>query len=436
MISLRSLSPRASLVAVLAASSSLLAACDADPIGGGSGGGGGGGGDAITTTGPAPSTTTGPESSTSTSTVGPGGQGHGEQGQGGGAGGVDAVGGGPAASGSIALYGHQLPTPGEGGGTSVGVGGSGPGGDDDRLYLFVTNTSVACAEPFGFDHDCHDTEFKAIIGLPREYQQAGTYELDDPAITASYGVSGPNPDDTCFGGGGSFLDGTIQIVSVNDDRVRLVLDGTSPSQLEGEHTALFCGGSGPGPEESSVIGYDPSDLPPPDGESSSVSTGAGEEKFILVFADHAQSCADPFGDPPGPGEAHHELVIRLPPAYLAPGSYELADPMVEADSYTFEENTAASGGGSGTMPGVLVIHEVTDETIDLELSGTEGAVAALEARRPWIRAGRRSPSPGSRCSRRGSDRPGSPRSPRARRSSRWSRRTSGCTRPWPRRRRP
>lgn len=355
-----------SLLAVLAASSGLLVACNADPIGGGSGGGGG---DDDTTV---VSTSTGTDTS-----VGGNGSGGDQATSTSSTGGGNAVGGGPAAYESVAMYGDQIPESGSGGGSSsVGVGGSDPGFEDDRLFLFVSNGAVLCSDPFTVDENCPEEEFKAIIGLPVEYQQPGTYDLDDPAITASFSEWGPDGDGSCFGGGGSFFDGTIEIVGIESDRVRLVLAGTSPSNLDGQHAAFFCGAEPP-PEESSVIGYYPSDLPPPESGSSGTTGGGGDERFILVFADHAQSCADPFGNQPGPGELHEELVIRLPDSYLVPGTYDLADPMIEADSFYYEENSAASGGGG--VVGTLVIHEVTDTTIDLELSGTPTDFANVAA---------------------------------------------------------
>lgn len=351
MISQRPLLPRhASTIALLAASSLLAVGCDANPIGGGSGGGGAGGGETVASSG----------------AVGQGGH--------------PAEGGGAPvdAHPSIALYGDQIPPVDPGDSTSVGVGGSGPGHDPDRLVLFVSRDQVACASPFGVPDECPEVETtKAIISLPSEYQVPGTYDLDDPLIISSFSMTGANEDGSCYGGGGSFFDGTIQIVSIDEDRVRLVLDGTSPGALDGQHTAFFCGGSES--DESSVIGYFPSDLPPIEGPDTSVATtGGGEEAFVIEFADHAQSCADPYGDLPGPGETHRSFIVRLPPSYLEPGTYSLNDPFIETGEYFLDSQTGSVGSG-GQGAGTLVIHEVTDAAIDLELSGVSPDFANVAA---------------------------------------------------------
>lgn len=359
MSSLRAFSPTISCLA-LAATGLLATACDVDPIGGGAGGEGGGSESSSV------STASSQEVATSSGT----------QGQGGGmtssvsTGGGSSVGGGTASP-NIALFGDEIPDLGGGGSTSAQAGsGGGTGFESDRLYLFLSDTTLSCGDPFGVEEDCTEQEFRAVIGLPPEYQAVGTYDLNDPAIISNFSEWGPGDDPgVCQGGGGSFFDGSIRITLIDDQEIRAILEGTSPSNLEGAHEVVRCGGDPP--EESSVIGYFPSDLPPPE-SGSSVSTsgpGGGAEKFILVFADHAQSCADPFGNQPGPGETHHEVVLRIPPEYLSPGVYPLSDPAIEYEIFQFEENTAATGGNGGAV-GTLTILAVGPDSIELELEGT------------------------------------------------------------------
>lgn len=362
-MSLRAPHHPTSSLAALAALGLFAAACDADPIGGG----GGAGGDDTSV-----STVTGTGGSGEVATTTVTGTGGGQVGTSTGVGGGSSTstGGGDPGETGIALFGDEIPETGGGGGTSVassGVGGGGGGFDPDRLYLFLSNQPQLCSDPFGVDPGCELQTFQAVIGLPPEYQTEGTYDLDDPAIISNFGEFGPDGQGGCQGGGGSFWEGTIRITLIDDTTIRVILEGTSPATLDGAHEVSRCGSQPP--EESSVIGFFPSDLPDPGSGSSVATTGGGAEKFVLVFADHAQSCADPFGNQPGPGEVHHELVVRLPQEYLVPGEYDLTDPALEASTFQYEENTAVSGGG-GPIPGTLTILSVSDDSLEIELEGT------------------------------------------------------------------
>jgi hypothetical protein len=359
-------------LAALTAAASFVVACGAsvDPIGGGQGGGGGEGDDVAAVT----SVSSGEAVGTTSSSNQGGGSGVGGSGDGGaGVGGENptAVGGGSPGSESIALFGDELPPiDGEGGGTSsvsVGAGGAGgaPGFDEDRLYLFVSRDPQSCGDPFA--QSCATNTFEAVIGLPPEYQTEGVYELSDPAIIANFSEAGPGGKGECFGGGGSFFSGTIEVLLIDDTAVRIELAGTSPSNLEGEHLVLRCGDE---PIEGNQIAYFPSDLPDGgSGPTSGVGPGGGEEAFVLDFGDHPQSCSDPF-DPPGPGETHHDFLIYLPPEYLTPGVYPLDDPNISTGYYEMEENVAAVSGGGPSRPGTLTIFEVNDSYVDLQLEGT------------------------------------------------------------------
>lgn len=359
MSSLRATPPRLAVLAVLAASGALLAACDANPIGGGTSGTGGSGGDDVSSV----STTVqggGSPVGTSSSSQGTGGAG---------TGGADAVGGG-AASDSVALYGDEIPESDGGDTGSTGVGG-GSGFEDDRLYLFVSDAPTACDDPFFVDESCPEQEFRAVIGLPPEYQTPGVYDLDDPAIISNFSEWGPSDGGECQGGGGSFWDGTIEVIAIESDRVRVVLAGTSPENLDGAHAVYFC--NAPPVDDSAVIAYFSSDLPEP-GSGSAVATSGtsgGEELLHIRFADHGQSCADPGGPAPGPGETHHEFIVAIPQSYLTPGTYQLDDAAIVTSYYEMEENTAAVSGGGGTRPGALTILSVTDDTLEIELTGSQ-----------------------------------------------------------------
>ena len=68
-------------------------------------------------------------------------------------------------------------------------------------------------------------------------------ELDTLALSSVYSITSPDHGGgDCYGGGGNFVDGTIEIVSIDADRVVVQLDGTNTTEFDanGEHTALRC----------------------------------------------------------------------------------------------------------------------------------------------------------------------------------------------------
>lgn len=291
------------------------------------------------------------------------------------------VGGGPAGEGG---YGTSDVGVGVGGGSSgeggygSGVGGGSPGWDPDTLILFISNDLVECVDPFGSADDCGERQVKAIINLPPAYQQVGVYSLSDEALNAFFSET-QGDGNICEGGGGSFWDGTLEVLEVNDSFIRVQLAGTSPADLDGIHDVLRCSsGPTPPPLESSVIAYFPSGLPPQHeggDDTSSVTTGTGnpgEESFVINFANHAQVCSNVYGGEPGPGQTFESFNILLPPSYLVPGVYSLEDPAITTLQFELSENTgSAASGAPGGQPGTLTILEVTPGYIDLELEGTQ-----------------------------------------------------------------
>jgi hypothetical protein len=136
-----------------------------------------------------------------------------------------------------------------GGGTSSSSSGGG-GVDPNTLYVIVGSPVPACADPFGSSAQCGPT-FTVSIGIPPQLQQPGTLSLSSAALISTFSALGsPNsttPGD-CPGGGGSFTDGTIEILSIDATQVVFTLsgtmmfagDGVSDDVADGTYVAARC----------------------------------------------------------------------------------------------------------------------------------------------------------------------------------------------------
>lgn len=198
-----------SLVILLGATIASLAACGTEVVGGGGQGGGGQGG--------------------STASAGDGGNG------GGGVGGANA--GTPNA---IAMLYSELSSP-NATGTTVASSGTGGGPGPDTLYIAVASDGQLCNDPFKAE-PCGD-QWRVSFGIPVELQKVGVISLSDPSIISNFSMSGPiDPSGICSGGGGSFLDGTLEITAIDGNHVAGVLSNTPTFDFDanGAFDAVRC----------------------------------------------------------------------------------------------------------------------------------------------------------------------------------------------------
>jgi hypothetical protein len=124
--------------------------------------------------------------------------------------------------------------------TSTGSGGSLPG---DDLFLITGNQTPVCEDPFGLP-GCEAPGWSVSIGLPAAYQTPGVYSLSDPALYASFSVGLGSPGE-CSGGGGSYFDGSIEIIAIDAQHVQYELSGTANlwgdfGNADGTYTAARC----------------------------------------------------------------------------------------------------------------------------------------------------------------------------------------------------
>jgi hypothetical protein len=179
--------------------------------------------------------------------------GHHEGGSGGsggcGTGGDSATGGGATGPVNAIAVPYVLianaPPP-DGSSSDTGSSGAGGGGvDPNTLYVQIGNFSQSCGandEPYCVGAPV----WQVSVGIPPALQVPGVIQLSDPNLISFFSENSPNsetPGD-CGGGGGSFLDGTLEIVSIDAGTIVVILSGTSSGfgdvDVDGEYTAPIC----------------------------------------------------------------------------------------------------------------------------------------------------------------------------------------------------
>ncbi len=141
-------------------------------------------------------------------------------------------------AGGIALRYGDFPPPSSSSG-STGSGGGIPI-DPERIYITFGSQKPLCEAPFE-SGGCGN--WKVAFGLPPELLQPGVLELADSRLNAYSSSSGPDRGGgDCYGGGGSFVDGTVEIVSVDEDKIVIRLADTWAFDFDanGEHTIDRC----------------------------------------------------------------------------------------------------------------------------------------------------------------------------------------------------
>lgn len=193
----------------------MILGCQAQVIGGGSGGSGGGGGNDTTTTGVVMTSGGGSDGGSALPNDGP----------------------------AIAMLYSELPSFDPQSGSAVCTGG-GNAIDPSSLYLFVSNSAQACANPFAGSGSCATLSYQLSILLPPSLQVLGSHSLNEIGYLS---VSEPGGSGTCSGGGGSYWDGTIDITSIDSTHVTFTLAGTAQifsftpqGTADGTYTAPRC----------------------------------------------------------------------------------------------------------------------------------------------------------------------------------------------------
>jgi hypothetical protein len=151
----------------------------------------------------------------------------------------------PPPSNALAIFREDIPPYDPTGTTAVSVssgGGGDPPGDD--LILVASSASPQCSDPYG-SPGCAADGWAVFVSLPAAYQTPGVYSLSDPAINSHFSMSFTENGQCAGGGGGSYWDGSIEVVSIDAEGVTFVLSGTAAIGLgfgnaDGSYGAPIC----------------------------------------------------------------------------------------------------------------------------------------------------------------------------------------------------
>jgi len=130
-------------------------------------------------------------------------------------------------------------------GSSVATTSGGDTIDPDTLFIFVSSETLSCDNPM-VELDCGG-QWEVSISIPPALQQPGTLLLDSDEINSSFSATGPGSGTLdggdCWFGGGSFWDGAIEILSIEDDNIEFELTDTSDLDFDadGSYDAAICG---------------------------------------------------------------------------------------------------------------------------------------------------------------------------------------------------
>lgn len=113
---------------------------------------------------------------------------------------------------------------------------SGEAIDPDTLYIFLSSQQLTCADPLA-SLDCGQ-QWDVTIAVPPALQQVGSLSLDNPDLISVFGATGPGAGDLdsggCYFGGGSYMDGTLEIVSIGADSVTIQLSNTMDFEFDAD----------------------------------------------------------------------------------------------------------------------------------------------------------------------------------------------------------
>lgn len=142
-------------------------------------------------------------------------------------------------AGGIAIPFNEIPSTGGSSGSTGGGGGEPL--DPNRIFITFGSQKPVCESPYRSGGCGH---WKVGFGVPPELLKAGTViPLTDAQLNSYSSFSGPDRGGgDCYGGGGSFIAGTVEIVSVDDEKILIRLEDTWTFDFDanGEHTIDRC----------------------------------------------------------------------------------------------------------------------------------------------------------------------------------------------------
>jgi hypothetical protein len=291
-------------------------------------------------------------------------------------------------------------------GTTVGSTTSSGGGGVDPNGLLITvyggGAQTSCKAPFGGTY-CGG--WSVSFTLPPALQKPGVVSLADPNLHASFSMGGGSGDE-CWGGGGSFTEGGVEIVSIDDKAIALKLTGTNTLEFDanGSHTALLCsklpvvpkeppqkadglaihyghiGNNGPYTAVTVTSGYSSGYTTTTTSTGgttvASTSAGGGEDfddpKDLLLVIDPsgAATCGSPYQSGSCP---YWRVSLRLPVELQKPGTLPLNDNRLRASFSASDKNKGNKDcwwGGGSFVDGTITISSIDASSVKVKLQGT------------------------------------------------------------------
>jgi hypothetical protein len=130
-------------------------------------------------------------------------------------------------------------------GAAVGAGG-GTSIDPNTLYVEIGNFTPTCVGGDPAPVCTSSLTWQISVAIPPALQVPGVLQLSDPNLLSVFSESGSEGGSpgACAGGGGSFTQGTLEIVSIDADAIVVILSGTSAVgsdfDADGQYTAPIC----------------------------------------------------------------------------------------------------------------------------------------------------------------------------------------------------
>jgi hypothetical protein len=194
--------------------------------------------------------------------------------------------------------------------------------------------------------------------LPATAQPGDVFALDQNGfLMETDALDGSDPE-ICGAGGGTFWDGTVEVLSDDGAAFTVRLSGTANlffagESADGDYVVTRCGGAPPVP---AIM-------------TSAVASFRADGTLDLTVSSLASTCEDP-----SPGsdcsQAAQNVFISLPPSMQAPGTYSLD----QIATFSASEPGGAgecSGGGGSYWGGQIEVLMVEDAYVYFLLSGTD-----------------------------------------------------------------
>jgi hypothetical protein len=192
----------------------------------------------------------------------------------------------------------------------------------------------------------------AVLPFP-DVSQGWTYSEIDPMVPYE-------PQYGCGGGGGSYWEGTVEVLAITGTSLKLRLAGTSPfyssagGNADGDYDVALCGPTAP---PAHVI-------------TSAVATTSAQT-LVLVATNLPNTCANPHLYGAGCATEVDSVTIVLPPEMQAVGTYPLTNIATFSTRGQDAYGDCSIAGAGSYWNGTIQIVSIDASQVAFTLSGTD-----------------------------------------------------------------